>query len=196
MSTTKLEKLPRPTFSLDMTQSDYAFKESQWGAYIGQSVTSEQVKLQQLRAGCDEDLLRRVYDAGDLQGLNTEKDLLKQIKNLGVRVVPKTLHLQNMWQMKQDPEEPIRAFCSRLVGIADLCDLTVQCSSPSCSHKTSYRDQVVLLALLKGMHHVDIRTRVLSSTQNDELSKLPELVECVLLQDFELINVSEQEGEF
>ena len=57
--------------------------------------------------------------------MNIEKDLLKQIKNLGARVVHKTLHLQTMWQMKQDPEEPIRAFCSRLVGTADLCDLTV-----------------------------------------------------------------------
>ena len=65
----KLEKLPRPTFSLDMTQSDYAFKESQWEAYIGQGVTSEQVKVQQLRAACDEELLRRVYDAGALEKL-------------------------------------------------------------------------------------------------------------------------------
>ena len=190
MSNTKLEKLPRPTFSLDMTQSDYAFKESQWEAYIGQSVNSEQVKVQQLRAACDEDLLRRVYDAGGLQGLNTEKELLKQIKNLGVRVVHKTLHLQNMWQMKQDPEEPIRAFCSRLVGTADLCDLTVECSSPTCNHKTSYRDQVVLQALLKGMHHIDIRTRVLSRTQNNELSKLPEIVDYVAAEEASLSSFS------
>ena len=121
ISNSKLEKLPMPTFSNDMTQSDYAFKESQWEAYIGLSVTSEQVKVQQLRAACDEDLLCRVNDAGGLQGLNTEKDLLKQIKKLGVRVVHKTHHLQNMWQMKQDPEEPLIAFCSRLVGTADLC---------------------------------------------------------------------------
>ena len=93
ISNSKLEKLPMPTFSNDMTQSDYAFKESQWEAYIGLSVTSEQVKVQQLRAACDEDLLCRVYDAGGLQGLNTEKDLLKQIKKLGVRVVHKTHHL-------------------------------------------------------------------------------------------------------
>ena len=66
----KLEKLPRPTSSLDMTQSDYAFKESQWEAYIGQGVTSEQVKVQQLRAACDEELLRRVYDAGGLEKLS------------------------------------------------------------------------------------------------------------------------------
>ena len=117
MPNTKLEKLPRPTFSLDMTQSDYAFKQSQWTAYISQATTTEQVKVQQLRAACDEELFRRVYDAGGLEGLNTEKDLLQQIKNLGVRVIHKTLHLQNMWQMTQDPEEPIRAFCSGLVRL-------------------------------------------------------------------------------
>ena len=57
----------------------------------------------------------RVYDAGGLQGLRT-----KQIKDLRVRVIQKT-----MWQMKQDPEELIWAFFSRLVGTADLCGLTM-----------------------------------------------------------------------
>ena len=105
-------------------------------------------------------------------------------------MVHKTLHLQNMWQMKQDPEEPIRAFCSRLVGTANLCDLTVECPSPTCNHKTSYRDQVVLQALLKGMHRTDIRTRVRSRTQNNELSKLPEIVDYVAAEQASLSSFS------
>ena len=122
--------------------------------------------------------------------MNTEKDLLQQIKNLGVRVIHKTLHLQNMWQMTQDPEEPIRAFCSRLVGTADLCDLTVECSSSTCSHRTSYRDQVVLQALLRGMHNADIRTRVLSRSQNNELSKLSQIVDYVAAEEASLSSFS------
>ena len=118
--------------------------------------------------------------------MNTEKDLLKK---LGVRVIHKTLHLR-VWHMTQDPEEPIRAFCSRLVGTADLCDLTVECSSSTCTHRTSYSYQVVLQALLKWMHHADIRTRVLSRSQNNELSKLSEIVDYVAAEEASLSSFS------
>ena len=68
----------RPTFTLDMTQAEWAFKESQWVAYIGLSAVSDQVKVQQLKAACEESLLCRVYDAGGLDSLN----LLSQSKKL------------------------------------------------------------------------------------------------------------------
>ena len=169
---TKLERLPRPSFDLDMSQAEWLFTLSQWKAYISQSVVSEGVKVQQLKAACEGRLLRRVYDAGDFETLDTESLLLDQMKRIAVRVVHKTLHLQNMWAMVQGPEETIRAYCSRLVGTAELCDLFVICSLNTCTQKTSYRDQVVLQALLRGMHDKDIRTRVLSRTQNSELKEL------------------------
>ena len=53
-SAPKLETLPRPTFNLDMTQAEWSFKESQWTVYISQTNVSEQVKVQQLKAACDE----------------------------------------------------------------------------------------------------------------------------------------------
>ena len=136
----RLEKLPRPTFQLDMSQAEWAFTHSQWTAYINQTPVGEQVKVQQLRAACEQDLLRRVYDAGDLASMNTEAVLLAQIKKIAVRVVHKTRHLQNMWAMTQAPEESIRAFSSRLIGTAELCDMVVTCSKEGCDQKTSYRD--------------------------------------------------------
>ena len=92
----RLEKLSRPSFQLEMSQAEWAFKQSQWVAYISQTVVSEQVKVQQLRAACEDDLLRRVYDAGDLASMDTEALLLNQIKKIAVRVVHKTLHMQNL----------------------------------------------------------------------------------------------------
>lgn len=160
----------RPSFTLDMSQNEWALKRSQWEAYISQTPVAESVKVQQLRAACEDYPLRRVYDTGDLASMNTETLLLSQIKEIAVQVVHKTLHLKNLWLMKQSPDESIRAFSSRLVGTAELCDLYVTCARAGCDQKTSYRDEVVLQALLRGMHDVDIRTRVLSRTQNDELS--------------------------
>ena len=100
-SAPRLEKLPRPSFSLEMSQAEWAFKHSQWTAYISQTPVSEQVKVQQLRAACEDDLLRRVYDAGDLASMNTEALLLNQIKKIAVRIVHKTLHMQNLWKYMQ-----------------------------------------------------------------------------------------------
>ena len=54
----RLEKLSCPSFQLEMSQAKWAFKHSQWTAYGTQTPVSEQVKVQQLRAACEEDLLR------------------------------------------------------------------------------------------------------------------------------------------
>ena len=49
--------------------------------------------------------------------------------------------------------------------------------------QTSYKDEVVLQALLKGMHDVDIRTRVLSRTQNNVLRRLDDLVDYIAAEE-------------
>ena len=41
----KLEKLPRPTFDLQMTESQWTFKKLQWDSYISQAQASDSVKL-------------------------------------------------------------------------------------------------------------------------------------------------------
>ena len=54
-------------------------------------------------------------------------------------MVHKTLHMQNLWNMIQQAEEPIRAYASRLTGTAELCDFTMTCSSDTCTPKNSSR---------------------------------------------------------
>ena len=106
--------------------------------------------------------------------MNTET-LLTQVKKIAVRVVHKTLHLQNLWKMIQSPEELVRVYVSRLVATAELCDLYVTCSKQGCDQKTSFRVQVLLQSLVRGMNV----TRVLSRTQNDELQGLAAIVDYI-----------------
>ena len=75
-------------------QAESAFKQTQWDKYISQTTVKEQVKMKQLRAACDDDLLRRVYDAGDLASLDTEILLLNQVKKL---TKPGTCKLCGPW---------------------------------------------------------------------------------------------------
>ena len=52
----KLERLPRPVFTLSMTEATWQFKVIEWKSYIGQTSTTPDNKLLQLRAACDDEL--------------------------------------------------------------------------------------------------------------------------------------------
>ena len=53
-------------------------------------------------------------------------------------------------------------FCARVTGKADLCKLTVSCTSETCDTKVPYRDEVVLQVVLQGMCDKDVRARTLT----------------------------------
>ena len=79
----KLEKLPRPTFSLGMSESAWEFVMVQWQAYINQGAVSPAQALQQLQAACSPDLLQRVYDTGSYSSLtNTALFMAAMIGNI------------------------------------------------------------------------------------------------------------------
>ena len=54
----RLESLPRPKFSLNMTEGQWQFTNMHWTAYIAQTPASDSQKVEQLRAACDKDLLQ------------------------------------------------------------------------------------------------------------------------------------------
>ena len=99
VSKEKLEKYPRPTFSLGMSEGDWSYAEINWNSYIGQTPVSPQEQLLQLRAACEDDLLRRIYESGDFMNINTVELLLARMKLLAVKQIHKTRHMMNMWEM-------------------------------------------------------------------------------------------------
>ena len=179
----KLESLPRPKFSLAMTESKWQFINMQWEAYIAQTNASTEQKVQQLRAACDKDLLQRVYDCGNFTSLTDTALLLAKMKELAVITVHKTIHMVHLWKMTQDSDERIRAFAARISGKADLCEMTVDCPSDTCDTRVPYRDEVVLQVLLQGMQDKDIRARTLTQTANGKLKKLSDVVKYVAAEE-------------
>ena len=85
--TSRLEKLPRPTSSLQMTKSQWQFKKIQWNHYINQSTVPEATKLTQLQAACDESLRQRVFDTGLYNTLTSEKLFLDNHHSSGSPVI-------------------------------------------------------------------------------------------------------------
>ena len=119
-SHSKLEKLPRPTFTLNMTESQWSFTKLQWDNYIQQSVVSPAIQLMQLQAACDDSLRQRVFDTGTYSSLTSPELFLAKMKELAVIVVHKSIHLMNLWKMSQQSDEPIRAYAARVTSTADM----------------------------------------------------------------------------
>ena len=173
----KLQTLPRPEFTLGMSEGAWDFVKVMWAAYIGQvSATSDQ-KLQQLKAACSPDLLQRIYDTGSYASLTTEELLLAEMEKLAVIRVHKAVHTMNMWKMTQMSDETGRAFAARITGTADLCGMTLECTN--CQTKNSYRNQVVLQVLLHGMRDNNIRSKVLSRNTTGDLSGLHRTIDFI-----------------
>ena len=55
----KLESLPRPEFSFNMTEAKWQFTQMQWDAYIAQTPASDEQKVQQLRAACTQNYIEQ-----------------------------------------------------------------------------------------------------------------------------------------
>ena len=177
----KLEKLPRPVFTLNMTEAAWDYKVIEWESYIQQTTATDNAKLLQLRAACDDGLRSRVYDSGDFANLNNVTLLLARMKELAVVTVHKSVHIMNLYKMVQQSDENIRAFSARLTGTADMCGMSVRCVT--CQVDISYRDEVVKQIIITGMFNLDIRQRVLSRTKIGELPTLSTLVEYIAAEE-------------
>ena len=183
----KIEKLPRPVFTLNMTESAWQYTEIDWDSYISQTPLQDNAKLLQLRAACDESLRQRVCDAGGWL-LKTVPELLAKMKELAVIKVHRSRHLANLYNIKQQSDESVRAFVSRLTGTADCCGMTVKCSD--CQRDVSYRDEVVKPMIIHGLANNEIKQRVLSRTGNDELKTLDDLVNYIASEESSFLESS------
>jgi hypothetical protein len=87
-----LEKLPRPTFTLNMTESQWSFVKTQWDNYIQQTQVSPAVELMQLQAACDGPLQQKILDSGACSSLTNTNLFIAKIKELAVIVATNVLN--------------------------------------------------------------------------------------------------------
>ena len=179
----KLEKLPRPTFTLKMTESQWSFTKIQWENYIKQSPVSPAVQLMQLQAACDGPLQQRVFDTGKYTSLTTSELFMSKMKELAVIVVHKSIHMMNLWKMIQQSDEPIRAFAARLTATSDMCCTITKFPNQTCGTDVSFRDLVVHQMLIHGMRDNNVRIRVLSRNTSGELTTLDKLIDYVAAEE-------------
>ena len=105
------------------------------------------------------------------------------MKELAVIVVHKSIYLMNLWKMRQEAEEPIRAFAARVTSTADMCNMIVKCPNQACLKDVAYRDHVVHQIIIHGMRDNDIRVRVLSRNTSGELTTLDKLIDYIAAEE-------------
>ena len=127
----RVERVKRPDISSVGTTEDWIYFQSRWGDYTKSTKLVRPDRVLQLLECCDEQLRRDLTrnTGGTLAG-ETEEDVLAAIKALAVREENVMVARVALHHMKQDRDEPIRAFAARLKGQASICKYVKTC--PGC----------------------------------------------------------------
>ncbi|GFO15432.1 hypothetical protein PoB_004193700 [Plakobranchus ocellatus] len=95
---------------------------------------------------------------------STEETVLKNIKTLAVRQENIMVARVQLQQMRQDRDEPIRAFAARLRGQAGVCNFSIKCP---CGTYVDYSDVMVRDVLINGLSDEEIRLDILGESKQD-----------------------------
>ena len=163
----RVEKVKRPIISAAGTSEEWSYFVSRWTDYKNATRLTGDDTIFQLLECCDEALRKDLTRTYVSLTSSDEITLLGRIKSLAVRqenVMVARLELQ---QMRQDRDEPARAFYARLKGQSSVCQFKVKCTQ--CGLENSYCDNMVRDNLITGLADDDIRLEVLGQS-NQEMS--------------------------
>lgn len=171
----KAEKVKRPVIYPSGTSEEWTYFVQRWSEYKQATrLTGDDIIFQLLEC-CDETLRKDLTRSFTNLTLSNEHTLLGYIKSLAVRqenVMVARLQLQ---RMRQDRDEPARAFSARLKGQASVCQFNIPCQ---CGDSISYSDQMVRDSLIIGLSDEDIRIDILGhADQNMSLDETIRFIE-------------------
>ena len=174
---TKTERVKRPTISSAGTSEDWSYFQSRWGDYVKATKVTGTDKVVQLLECCDEQLRKDLTRTagGTLTG-KTEEEVLAAIKKLAVREENTMVARVTLHNMRQDRDEPIRAFGARLRGQAGVCKFTVTCAN--CDSEVNYTEAILRDVLCRGLDDPEIQLDLLGDkNQNMTLEQVFQFIE-------------------
>ena len=178
---TRAEKLRRPSVSLGCSREEWMYFKSRWMSYKGLANLNGDNIVAHLLECCEEDLRKDLFRTYGIIEEKTENEALDAIYTQAVRtentVVARVSHIQ----MKQDRDEPVRKYVSRLKGQAGTCNYTLNYTYTCDCKKVvdiSYSDDMVRNVLASGLENMDIQADLLGDTnQNMTLSEMVTFIE-------------------
>ena len=173
--TPKTEKPKRPALTTNMSESDWVFFQHKWERYKRLSQIDGQLLIDELWACLDSEMERLAFQDG-ISDTDPNR-LLNQIKSLAVTTVHPSIHVVELHEAKQSPEETVKAFSARVRGIAANCKLSKTCSKQGCSESVSFLEETCYHAVLTGILNDDLREKILTQAMMGTVTNLPTLLE-------------------
>ena len=167
-TSTRLEKVRRPTVSTSGTGEDWNYFMARWSEYKDATGIKDRELVLQLLECCDEELRKDLTRTagGSLAG-KTEAAVLAAIKQLAVREENILLARVELYNMRQDAGEEIRLFGARIRGQANLCKFVTPCPAADCQQEVNYMDHILRDVLIRGISDPDIRLDILQDKNQD-----------------------------
>ena len=162
----KVEKVRRPTITANGTSEDWQYFKTRWAEYVSATHIKGPELIIQLLECCDENLRKDLTrNAGGSLTSKTEEQVLNAIHTLAVRQENTMVARVNLHSMRQDRDEPVRAFGARVKGQAGICKFSTKC--PSCNTDVNYTDCIIKDVVMKGIADQEIQLDLLGERDQD-----------------------------
>ena len=162
----RVEKISRPTISSTGTSEEWAYFKTRWEDYAQGTRIGGREYVVQLLECCDEVLRRDLTRTHGSLTEKTKEEVMAAIRALAVREENQMVARVTLNDMRQDRDEPIRAYAARLRGQAEICGFTTKCAG--CNNDVSYRDAVLRDTLVRGLADEDIQLSLMSDTTGEK----------------------------
>ena len=147
--TARAEKVKRPDISSAGTIEDWQYFKSRWNDYVKVTRLEGTDRIIQLLECCDDQLCKDLTrNAGGTLTEMTEDEVFTAMKRLAIREENTMVARVSLHNMRQDRDEPIRAYGARLKGQASVCKFTQQCAS--CRADVDYTEAILKDVLCGG----------------------------------------------
>ena len=163
----RVEKVKRPSVSSAGSTEDWLYFESRWSDYVAATRLKGPDCVIQLLECYDEQLRRDLTrNAGGSLAAMSKDEVLIAIRRLAVREESTMVARATLLSMRQDRDEPVRAFVARLRGQAGECKYVHPCIG--CGHASSYMEAIPRDVLCRGLLvDTDIQTDLLGDPNQD-----------------------------
>ena len=139
----RLPKIERPKLMENCSQQDFEFFKTEWNAYSTSAGVQPKNIMKDQLLQCAETPLRKVIHMSMWSRLANISiaDLMTEMEKAAVEKQSDMLNEVKLMEAKQERGEPVRKYLARLRGLADICKLSVECSS--CHEAASYVDRII-----------------------------------------------------
>ena len=177
-ATAKVEKVKRPSISASGSSEEGIYFTQRWSEYKAATHLTGLDTIYQLLECCDEALWKDLTHTFGSLSSSDETVVLQNIKTLAVRQENIMVARVRLQHMRQDRDEPVRAFAARLKGQAGECNFVKTCTNTAGAADIDYSDDMIRDALLRGIADDEIRLEILGhSNQKLTLEETLQLIE-------------------